>query len=66
MMRSYFLISAAAAALTIGAPASAADQFVDTTGPTVFDWTGFYVGLHGGGAGSRIGWTYVSGGKRQP
>lgn len=61
-MRSYFLASAAAAALMIATPASAADQFVDTTAPTVFDWTGFYVGLHGGGAGSRIGWQYVVGG----
>jgi len=61
-MRSYFLASAAAAALMIATPASAADQFVDTTAPMVFDWTGFYVGLHGGGAGSRIGWQYVAGG----
>jgi len=52
--------SVAAAALLAGQPAQAADSFGGA--PAIFDWSGFYVGLHAGGAGSRVGWTYVASG----
>ena len=57
-MKKLVAASIALAAL-VGAPASAADMPVRTPAPkepafTVYNWTGFYVGIQGGG-----GWSHA-------
>lgn len=58
-MRRYSLWGTVAAALLVTAPVYAADDFTDYSAVTV-DWTGFYVGLHGGGAQSQVSANYTS------
>jgi high affinity Mn2+ porin len=69
--RTYLIAGAALGALTLGAPAHAADLKLPVKAPAlqpVFDWTGFYIGGHTGysrGSSSAVLWdgapTAVSG-----
>src|SRR5260221_14422478 len=58
-----FLLGAAGlvAALSMAAPASAADMSVPYKAApamiaAIYDWSGLYIGLNGGGGTSRKGW----------
>jgi outer membrane immunogenic protein len=60
-MKKFLLASAGLAALSISAPASAADLAARpyTKAPplvTIYDWTGFYIGINAGGGSSHKCW----------
>ena len=65
-MKKVFLVSASLIALGAAAPAMAADLAARpyTKAPamiaTVYDWSGFYVGINGGWGSSRNSWDSVS------
>jgi len=50
------LLGIAAIAALIGAPAQAADMPLKAPPPPIVSWTGFYVGLEGGGRWSNPSW----------
>jgi len=65
-MKKLLLVTASALAVGIAAPASAADLAARpyTKAPAVvapvYDWSGFYIGLNGGGASSHECYTLTS------
>jgi outer membrane immunogenic protein len=65
-MKTCLLGAVGLVALGIAAPAAAADLAPRTYGNApaivapVYDWSGFYIGLNGGGASSRDCWTITS------
>jgi outer membrane immunogenic protein len=65
-MKKFLLASAGLVALSISAPASAADlaarPYTKAPPPVVaiYDWTGFYIGANGGGAWSHNCWDVTS------
>lgn len=65
-MKKFWLASAGLVALGMAAPASAADLAARpyTKAPpapvvAVYDWTGFYIGINGGGGSSHKCWDFV-------
>ena len=68
MMKKLLFVTASLVALGAAAPASAADLAARpyTKAPpmiaAIYDWSGFYIGLNGGGATSRNCWDLVGGG----
>jgi outer membrane immunogenic protein len=67
-MKKLLLITASLVAISAAAPASAADLAARpyTKAPpmiaAIYDWSGFYIGINGGGATSRNCWDLVGGG----
>jgi len=67
-MKKLLLITASLVAISAAAPASAADLAARpyTKAPpmmaAIYDWSGFYIGINGGGATSRNSWDLVGGG----
>jgi outer membrane immunogenic protein len=68
IMKKLLLITASLVAISAAAPASAADLAARpyTKAPpmmaAIYDWSGFYIGINGGGATSRNSWDLVGGG----
>ena len=62
-MKKLLLATAALMALGVAAPASAADMPVKAAPPPpvapIYNWTGFYIGAHVGGAWSDTDWFYA-------
>jgi outer membrane immunogenic protein len=69
MKKKLLLVSASLIALSAAAPASAADLAARpyTKAPpmvaAIYDWTGFYIGINGGGGFSHNCWDLVPGGR---
>jgi len=70
MKKTLLLVTASLIALSAAAPASAADlaarPYTKAPPPMVaaiFDWTGFYIGINGGGGFSHNCWDLVAGGR---
>jgi outer membrane immunogenic protein len=67
-MKKLLLITASLVAISAAAPASAADLAARpyTKAPpmmaALYDWSGFYIGINGGGGTSRNSWDLVGGG----
>jgi outer membrane immunogenic protein len=67
-MKKLLLITASLVAISAAAPASAADLAARpyTKAPpmmaAIYDWSGFYIGINGGGGTSRNSWDLVGGG----
>ena len=68
MMKKLLLVTVSLVALSAAAPASAADLAARpyTKAPpmiaAIYDWSGFYIGINGGGATSHNCWDLVGGG----
>src|SRR5260370_38399795 len=67
MMKKILLGTVGLIALSLAAPASAADlaarpytKAPPPMAPVVYDWSGFYIGINGGGGTSRKCWDLVS------
>lgn len=63
-MRKFLAAAIGFAAITLAtAPASAADMAVKAPPPAplpvIYDWSGFYIGINGGGGSSRKCWDFV-------
>jgi outer membrane immunogenic protein len=69
MKKSLLLVTASLVALSAAAPAVAADLAARpyTKAPAmvaaIYDWSGFYIGINGGGASARTTWDLVGGGR---
>jgi outer membrane immunogenic protein len=70
MKKSLLLVTASLVALSAAAPAVAADLAARpyTKAPpaaiaTIYDWSGFYIGINGGGASARSTWDLVGFGR---
>ena len=69
-MKKFLLGTVGLVALSLSAPASAADLAARpyTKAPpmiaAVYDWSGFYVGVNGGWGSSRKSWDFVDAGRR--
>src|ERR1700722_11060417 len=59
-MKTFLLRTAALAALATASPAHAGDWLdappAFSRAPSVYDWTGFYIGINGGGGFGRVPW----------
>jgi len=69
MKKSLLLVTASLVALSAAAPAMAADLAARpyTKAPamvaTIYDWSGFYIGINGGGASSHATWDLIGVGR---
>src|SRR3569832_2637328 len=69
MKKSLLLVTASLVAIAAAAPAMAADLAARpyTKAParvaTIYDWSGFYIGINGGGGSAHSTWDLVGGGR---